>query len=120
MNRTLSIIVLLQLVACGKVSEDRWESKSFKISCKTLRRCDPITYHYRYDSLGTCVDSTTAETQGCRYDPKAARRCVRAMRWNCAKIGRRYDDYLERCGSVWDCDDAGTTDTAVTSQTSIP
>lgn len=111
MDRALSpAIVLLGLVACGEVSRERWAGEATTTSCRTLRRCDPITYHRDYGSMDACVSATeTFEPTGCTYDPRAAERCLQAMRWRCARIGRRYDQLLERCDAVWDC---STTDSA--------
>ena len=104
-------LILAVGVACGRSKESRWDDRVAKVSCKTLRRCDPITFHRDYGSLSTCIDATEAEDHDeCTYDRKAARRCIRAMKWNCAKIGRRYDDLVERCDAVWTCDAPDTSD----------
>ncbi|HHO53434.1 MAG TPA: hypothetical protein ENK18_21825 [Deltaproteobacteria bacterium] len=93
-----------QLAACGELSQERWAPRAAQVSCQTLRRCDPITYHLDYGSMDACLDATEVfEPTGCTYDPEAASRCIAAMRWRCPRIGRRYDQLLERCDAVWSC-----------------
>jgi hypothetical protein len=104
MLRATIIILAAALTGCGGLREERWDDEVAKVSCKTLRRCDPITFWRDYGSTSACVDATDpGDYTFCAYDPDAAAECLSAMKWSCRKIGRRYDDLVERCDAVWTC-----------------
>ncbi|MEN0067710.1 MAG: hypothetical protein AAGA48_36615 [Myxococcota bacterium] len=101
---TSTVIGLLLAVACGP-SEERWTTQAPSVSCKLLRRCDPISFYRDFADLDACEDATDlGDVSGCAYDPKAARECREALRWNCRKVGRRFDEVEARCNAVWTCD----------------
>lgn len=121
MIRLLAPALLIgTLLGCGHLKEERWDDRVAKVSCKTLRRCDPITYHRDYGSMDACIDATDpGDYTFCSYDPKAADRCIRAMKWGCGRIGRNYDELVERCDAVWTCaatEDTGTTESETSSR----
>lgn len=106
-------LLLTLFLGCGGVSEDTWDDDVRRVSCRTVRRCDPITYHRFYSDLDGCIESTElGVTEGCRFDADMARACLDAYDWSCARLGRDYDEFLETCLAVWDCaGPAGTGDT---------
>ena len=112
MKRNVFSLGALVLVSCGGVSEEQWDDAVRDVSCQTVRRCDPITFHRDYGDLQTCIDATNpGNFAGCRYDESAARDCLAAFDWSCRRLGRDYDEWRARCSAVWTCDDDGTGDT---------
>ncbi len=94
----------LSIASCG-LSEERWTTQAATVSCQTLRRCDPIDFHRDFADLDACVQATDpGDRAGCTYDEEAARECREALRWSCRRIGRSYDEVLDRCDAVWICD----------------
>ncbi|MBX2800246.1 MAG: hypothetical protein KTR31_21380 [Myxococcales bacterium] len=107
MARIIAWLTLVISSSCGKVSAEEWNREVAKVSCQTLKRCDPISFHRDYTSVDLCVNTTEpGDYRSCTYDEDAASRCLDAMEWNCAKIGRRYDEVVERCNAVWSCENA--------------
>ena len=99
-----AVFALSQSVSCG-LSEERWTEQAPQVSCKLLRRCDPITFHRDFEDLDACVDATTlGDREGCQYEPDAARQCREALGWSCRKVGQRYDEVVQRCNTIWTCD----------------
>ncbi len=122
MTRLLKATALVTLlVGCGgRAAEDQWDETIAEVSCKTLRRCDPISFNRDYLDLGECEEATvTGDFRGCVYDRQAARRCIRAFEWSCDRLGRDYDEWRERCDAVWDCSGAPRLDSD-TGATTVP
>jgi len=102
---------MLQTAACG-LSEERWTRQAPSVSCKLLRRCDPINFHRDFADLDACIDATElGDLERCEYDEEAARDCKDALKWSCRKVGRRYEEVVDACDAVWTCDtgNPGTT-----------
>ncbi len=120
--RLLAVAFLLCLVtACGRVKEEKWAEKSAKTSCKFAKRCDTSNFWFQYDGLDACIDDTVSVSEGlydgCSYDKKEAKRCIKALKWGCKKIGEEYNELLSRCNNVWGCTAADTGDTGTSSPT---
>lgn len=117
MQSLSALCAMVLLGACGRVPEEAWQAEASEASCRTLRRCDPITYHRYYTDLDSCIEVTEVpvpELASCRYDEKAAHDCLRALDWSCARLGRDHALRVETCNAVWDCAATGTGDTGGT------
>ena len=95
---------VLPTASCS-LSEDQWTEQAPTISCKLLRRCDPINFYRDFADLDSCVAATDlGEIQECDFDAARAAECQEALSWSCRKVGRNYKEVVDRCSDIWTCD----------------
>ena len=113
--RALALAMIVVLAGCG-LKEEKFEEKFAVANCEWALECydDASLEFLGWDDLDACVNDFggryIAETQGCVYDKKAARQCLRAMKKHpCPPAGE--DPALpETCEAAFVCGDESTDD----------
>jgi len=110
--RKIAILGLLGLAACG-MKEEAFQTKFVDEDCDFALRCyDPaILEFYGWTDQATCVsargDQFLTDVQGCTYDKKAAKDCVKAYKdLACPSSGDPTPP--EVCATVYTCSGADT------------
>jgi hypothetical protein len=112
MRTRIAALALLALAqtACFGVNEKNWADRWAKNRCQFAKSCEKATFWYNYEDMDECVDHQLELYQeaddlydGCTFDKKEARACIKALNSRCKVAGAEYETRFEACGDVFDC-----------------
>lgn len=120
MRSLVAFLIITTLTGCGW-SESKFVEKYAETDCAYLMEClDPAVLTFLgWDTTQDCVDDRgteiVTEAQGCEYNRKAARTCVKGIEEMTCPADGEEPDYPPECSEVYfDCDEGDTGDTGDT------
>lgn len=115
MRIALSSLVLVFGGCVGKVDEDNYAEKLSEAFCKINKECSAGSFYDEWDDIEDCTDDFLEQTEDnedffddCDFDDEKAQDCLAALNEvSCQDYSDSFEDALEDCAEIWDCDDAG-------------
>lgn len=115
MRIALSSLVLVFGGCVGKVDEDNYAEKLSEAFCKINKECSAGSFYDEWDDIEDCTDDLLEQAEDnedffddCDFDDEKAQDCMAALNEvSCQDYSDSFEDALEDCAEIWDCDDAG-------------
>lgn len=104
-------VLLVGLVACSGVSEQKLYKKLYKKTCRKAFQCDRDVAEEEWGSRGECREAFEPEIEGsleyyaaCNYRPRKARKYLRKIkRLDCDASQEEITEVEDAWSEVYDC-----------------